>query len=86
MFSKIHTLSATKSVSIIQTRASNNIGTVVPKINKRFTNYDAFYKAYILHWIIRHIKEILRISQSYINKETLEVLVERNRSGLHQFT
>lgn len=49
MFSKIHTLSATKSVSIMQTRASNNIGKVVPKINKMFTNYDASYKSYILH-------------------------------------
>lgn len=37
------------SVSIMQTRASNNIGIVVPKINKTFTNYDAFYKAYILY-------------------------------------
>lgn len=45
----------------MQTRASN-IGTVVPKINKTFTNYDAFYKAYILYWIIPHIEEILRIA------------------------
>lgn len=49
MFSKIHTLSATKSVSIMRTRAFNNIGIVVPKINKTFTNYDTFYKAYILY-------------------------------------
>lgn len=49
MFSKIQTLSATKSVSMMQTRASNSIGIVVPKINKTFTNYDDFYKAYILY-------------------------------------
>lgn len=48
MFSKIHTLSATKSVSIMQTRASNNIGTVVPIIKNPFKIYDAFYKAYII--------------------------------------
>lgn len=62
MFSKIHTLSATKSVSIMQTRASNNVGIVVPKIKKTSTNNDAFYKAYILYWIIPRIEEILRIS------------------------
>lgn len=62
MFSEIYTLSATKSVSIMQTRASNNIGIFVPKIDKTFTNYDAFYKAYILYWMIPHIEEIFRIS------------------------
>lgn len=33
----------------MQTRASNNIGIVVPKINKTFTSNDAFYEAYILY-------------------------------------
>lgn len=33
----------------MQARASNNICIAVPKINKTFTNYDAFYKAYILY-------------------------------------